>query len=63
VADLTVNTDFAQADVDKQVVNLTRSSVFFPEKRQFFKENANLFAMGRGRYATAIFYPEHRSER
>jgi hypothetical protein len=46
VADVTVNTDFAQADVDKQVVNLTRSSVFFPEKRQFFKENANLFALG-----------------
>jgi len=42
----TVNTDFAQADVDQQVVNLTRSSVFFPEKRQFFKENANLFALG-----------------
>ena len=46
VADITVNTDFAQADVDKQVVNLTRSSVFFPEKRQFFKENANLFSVG-----------------
>jgi hypothetical protein len=46
VADVTVNTDFAQADVDKQVVNLTRSSVFFPEKRQFFKENANLFSLG-----------------
>src|SRR5882757_1299463 len=46
VADVTVNTDFAQADVDKQVVNLTRSSVFFPEKRQFFKENANLFSVG-----------------
>jgi hypothetical protein len=46
VADVTVNTDFAQADVDRQVVNLTRSSVFFPEKRQFFKENANLFSAG-----------------
>lgn len=46
VADVTVNTDFSQADVDNQVVNLTRSSVFFPEKRQFFKENANLFALG-----------------
>jgi hypothetical protein len=42
----TVNTDFAQADVDKQVINLKRSSVFFPEKRQFFLENANLFAIG-----------------
>ena len=43
VLDLTVNTDFAQADVDRQVVNLNRFSVFFPEKRQFFLENANLF--------------------
>jgi hypothetical protein len=42
----TVNTDFAQADVDKQVVNLSRSSVFFPEKRQFFLENASLFSVG-----------------
>lgn len=42
----TVNTDFAQTDVDRQVVNLNRSSVFFPEKRQFFLDNANLFAMG-----------------
>ena len=42
----TINTDFSQADVDQQVVNLTRSAVFFPEKRQFFKENANLFAVG-----------------
>lgn len=36
VLDLTVNTDFAQADVDRQVINLTRFSVFFPERRQFF---------------------------
>ena len=43
VLDLTVNTDFAQADVDRQVVNLERFSVFFPERRQFFLENANLF--------------------
>ncbi|GGA84652.1 carbohydrate binding family 9 domain-containing protein [Puia dinghuensis] len=42
----TINTDFAQVDVDQQVINLTRSTVFFPEKRQFFKENANLFALG-----------------
>lgn len=40
------NTDFAQADVDRQVINLKRSSVFFPEKRQFFLENANLFSIG-----------------
>ena len=43
VLDLTVNTDFAQADVDREVVNLDRFSVFFPERRQFFLENANLF--------------------
>ncbi len=40
----TVNTDFAQADVDRQVVNLTRFSVFFPEQRQFFLENADLLS-------------------
>ncbi len=43
VVDVTLNTDFAQADVDRQVVNLERFSVFFPERRQFFLENANLF--------------------
>lgn len=38
VLDITVNTDFAQAEVDRQVVNLDRFSVFFPERRQFFLE-------------------------
>ena len=42
----TINTDFAQADVDRQVVNLTRFSVFFPERRQFFLENADLLSAG-----------------
>jgi hypothetical protein len=46
VLDLTVNTDFAQADVDRQVVNLRRFSVFFPERRQFFLEGASLFNIG-----------------
>ena len=46
VLDLTVNTDFAQADADRQVVNLSRFSVFFPERRAFFLENASLFRMG-----------------
>lgn len=46
VVDLTVNTDFAQAEVDRQVVNLTRFSPFFPERRQFFLENRALFSMG-----------------
>src|SRR5450432_221124 len=45
ILDLTVNTDFAQADVDQQVNNVTRFSVFFPEKRQFFLENASLFGV------------------
>jgi len=44
VLDLTANTDFAQADADLQVNNVTRFSVFFPEKRQFFLENASLFS-------------------
>ena len=43
VLDLTVNTDFAQVDVDRQVINLERFSVFFPERRQFFLENATIF--------------------
>jgi hypothetical protein len=43
VLDVTANTDFAQADADRQVVNLQRFSVLFPERRQFFLENANIF--------------------
>ena len=46
--DFTVNPDFAQADVDQQISNLTRFSVFFPEKREFFLENASLFDFGPG---------------
>jgi hypothetical protein len=46
VMDLTVKTDFAQADADRQVVNLTRFSVLFPEQRPFFLENASLFSAG-----------------
>ncbi len=41
--DLTVNTDFAQVEADDQQVNLTRFSLFFPEKRQFFLERASIF--------------------
>ena len=47
-ADLTYNTDFAQAEADEQQVNLTRFSLFFPEKRDFFLENAGLFGFGGG---------------
>jgi len=46
ILDVTVNTDFAQADADRQVNNVTRFSVFFPERRQFFLENASLFGVG-----------------
>jgi hypothetical protein len=46
VVDFTFNTDFAQADVDLQVNNISRFSVFFPERRQFFLENASLFSSG-----------------
>jgi hypothetical protein len=42
--DLTVNTDFAQVEVDEQQVNLTRFNLFFPEKRDFFLENLGTFA-------------------
>lgn len=41
--DLTVNPDFSQVDVDQQVVNLTRLEFQFPERRQFFLENSDLF--------------------
>ncbi len=44
--DLTVNTDFAQVEADEQQVNLTRFELFFPEKREFFLENAGLFQVG-----------------
>ncbi len=46
ILDLTFNTDFAQADVDRQVNNITRFGIFFPERRQFFLENASLFGIG-----------------
>ncbi|WP_158010870.1 DUF5916 domain-containing protein [Hymenobacter lapidarius] len=44
--DLTVNPDFSQVEVDQQVTNLSRFEIFFPERRQFFLENSDLF----GRY-------------
>lgn len=42
--DLTINPDFSQIEVDRQVTNLDRFELFFPERRQFFLENADLFA-------------------
>ena len=48
--DLTINPDFSQVDVDAQVTNLDRFEIFFPERRQFFLENADLFGrFGAGR--------------
>jgi len=44
--DLSANTDFAEADVDRQIINLTRSDVFLPERRPFFLESASLFSVG-----------------
>ncbi len=45
-ADFTYNTDFAQVEADEQQVNLTRFSLFFPEKRDFFLENQGIFNFG-----------------
>jgi len=42
--DLTYNPDFSQVEVDRQVTNLDRFELFFPERRQFFLENGDLFA-------------------
>jgi hypothetical protein len=42
--DLTVNPDFSQVEVDRQVTNLTRFDIFFPERRTFFLENSDLFS-------------------
>ena len=53
VADLSVNTDFAQVEADEQQVNLTRFSLFFPEKREFFLENQGTFAFGGARSSGA----------
>lgn len=47
-AELTFNTDFAQAEVDEAVVNLTRFPTFFPERREFFLERAGIFEFGLG---------------
>jgi hypothetical protein len=41
--DITANPDFSQVEVDRQVTNLSRFEIFFPERRQFFLENADLF--------------------
>ena len=45
---LTVNTDFAETEVDARQTNLTRFEIFFPEKRTFFLEGADIFEFGLG---------------
>ena len=50
--DGTLNTDFAQVEADDVQINLTRFPLFFPEKREFFLENAGLFQFGSGRRGT-----------
>jgi hypothetical protein len=58
-ADFTLNTDFAQVEADEQQVNLTRFSLFFPEKREFFLENRDIFTFGgvsTGGDAPVLFY-------
>jgi hypothetical protein len=44
--DVTINTDFAQVEADDQQINLTRFSLFFPEKRTFFQERSSIFNFG-----------------
>jgi hypothetical protein len=53
--DLTLNTDFAQVEADEQQINLTRFPLFFPEKRPFFLENAQLFELGQPRSIDLFF--------
>jgi hypothetical protein len=53
--DLTYNTNFAQVEADDRQINLTRFSLFFPEKREFFLENAQLFNFGILREAQVFF--------
>ncbi|TFH22697.1 MAG: hypothetical protein E4H10_13320, partial [Bacteroidia bacterium] len=54
--DLTANTDFAQVEADDQQVNLTRYSLFFPEKRLFFQERSGIFNFSLGGHSDNLFY-------
>ncbi|MEO0901680.1 MAG: DUF5916 domain-containing protein, partial [Bacteroidota bacterium] len=55
VLDLTINTDFAQADVDQAVNNLERFNIFFPERRQFFLENSGIWAGAGNNFVRPFF--------
>ncbi|MCH9647662.1 MAG: carbohydrate binding family 9 domain-containing protein [Deltaproteobacteria bacterium] len=54
--DLTYNTDFAEVEADDLQVNLTRFSLFFPEKREFFLENSGIFTFGPGAPDLDLFF-------
>ena len=54
--DVTANTDFAQVEADDQQINLTRFSLFFPEKRQFFQERAGIFEFDAGMNGSRLFH-------
>ena len=56
-ADLTINTDFAQVEVDEAQINLTRFNLSFPEKREFFLEGQGIFDFGTGPGPNAIGSP------
>ncbi len=53
--DLTLNTDFSQVEIDDQIINLDRSSIFFPERRKFFLQQAGLFDFNLG-VLSQLFY-------
>ena len=59
-ADFTYNTDFAQVEADEQQVNLTRFSLFFPEKREFFLENQGTFTFGGNGGDTPVLFHSRR---
>ena len=54
--DITANTDFAQVEADDQQINLTRYSLFFPEKRLFFQERSGIFSFSLGGRSDNLFY-------
>ncbi|MEM6788283.1 MAG: DUF5916 domain-containing protein [Myxococcota bacterium] len=54
-AHASVNTDFAQVDLDNQVVNLTRFGLFLPEKRDFFLEDLEVFSFGEPQRAQMLY--------
>lgn len=54
--DVSVNTDFAQVEADDQQINLTRFSLFFPEKRQFFQERSGIFDFDTGEVSSRLFH-------